>query len=74
MAKMLWKPSEERVKNSHMYRFMDFVNKKHQMNFTEYPSLYQWSIENIPDFWAAMWDFAGIKASKPYDQVVDDPT
>jgi acetoacetyl-CoA synthetase len=73
MARMLWKPSEERVKNSHMYRFMDFVNKKHQMNFTEYPSLYQWSIENIPDFWAAMWDFAGIKASKPYDQVVDDP-
>jgi acetoacetyl-CoA synthetase len=73
MAKMLWKPSEEEVKNSHMYRFMDFVNKKHQKNFSEYPSLYAWSIENIPDFWAAMWEFAQIKASKPYDQVVDDP-
>ncbi|MGC8811888.1 MAG: acetoacetate--CoA ligase, partial [bacterium] len=30
------------------------------------------SIENIPDFWARMWDFAGIKASRGYNQVVDD--
>ncbi|MFO7598398.1 MAG: acetoacetate--CoA ligase, partial [Candidatus Desulfacyla sp.] len=36
--------------------------------------LYQWSIDNIPDFWASMWEFAGIKASRPYTRVVDDVT
>jgi acetoacetyl-CoA synthetase len=55
-----------------MYRFINFINEKYSQNFTEYPSLYQWSIENIPDFWAAMWEFAGIKASKPYGQIIDD--
>ena len=25
---------------------------------------YQWSVDSIPDFWAAMWDFAEIKASR----------
>jgi acetoacetyl-CoA synthetase len=73
MAKMLWKPSEARIKNSHMYRFMNFVNKKYRKKFTEYAPLYEWSIQNIPDFWAAMWEFAEIKASKPYDKVVDNP-
>ncbi|MGD2125372.1 MAG: acetoacetate--CoA ligase [Desulfobacteraceae bacterium] len=73
MAKMLWKPSEERIESTHMYRFMNFVNDKYNQNFTEYEPLYQWSVDNIPDFWAAMWEFAEIKASKPYDQVVDDP-
>jgi hypothetical protein len=73
MAKKLWAPSQERVKNSHMYRFMDFVNRKHKKDFSEYPSLHEWSVENIPDFWAAMWDFAEIKASRPYDEVVDNP-
>jgi acetoacetyl-CoA synthetase len=34
--------------------------------------LYKWSIDRIPDFWAAMWDFAKIKASRKYDAVVDD--
>ncbi|HID30920.1 MAG TPA: acetoacetate--CoA ligase, partial [Desulfobacterales bacterium] len=41
---------------------------------TEYHSLYEWSIENILDFWAAMWEFAEIKASQPYTEVVDDLT
>jgi len=57
-----------------MYRFMGLINEKYNQNFTEYDPLYQWSIENIPDFWAAMWEFADIKASKPYDQVIDDVT
>jgi acetoacetyl-CoA synthetase len=73
MEKMLWKPSDERAKSTYMYRFMQFVNEKHNKDFTEYQPLYQWSVDNIPEFWAAMWEFADIKASKPYDQVVDDP-
>ena len=74
MAKLLWKPSEDKIKNSNMYRFMGLINENYNQNFTEYAPLYQWSIENIPDFWAAMWEFADIKASKPYDQVIDDVT
>jgi acetoacetyl-CoA synthetase len=72
MAKLLWKPSEEHIKKTNMYRFMQFVNEKHKQNFKTYPSFYGWSVENIPDFWAAMWEFADIIASKPYDQIVDD--
>jgi len=72
MSKLLWEPTQERIKNTNMYRFMNFINEKYSQNFTEYPSLYQWSVENILDFWAAMWEFAGIKASKPYDQIIDD--
>ncbi len=72
MAELLWTPSEERIKNTNMYRFMHFVNERYGKKFTEYTSLYKWSIENIPDFWASMWDFGEIIASQPYDQVVDD--
>ena len=72
MAELLWKPSDERIKGANMYRFMGFINEKFKQNFTEYGPLYQWSIENIPDFWASMWEFAEIKASRPYDQIIDD--
>jgi acetoacetyl-CoA synthetase len=74
MAKLLWKPSEERVKNSNMYKFIQFINNKYGTNFTEYRPLYKWSIENIPEFWASFWDFADIKYSKSYDSIVDDLT
>jgi acetoacetyl-CoA synthetase len=74
MAKLLWQPSEEQIKNSNMYRFMGIVNQKYQQNFNDYKSLYEWSIENITDFWATMWEYADVIASKPYDQVIDDVT
>ncbi len=72
MAKLLWKPSEERIKNSNMYRFMNFINDKHGTDFKEYRALYRWSVDNIPEFWASFWEFADIKYSKGYDTIVDD--
>ena len=72
MAKLLWKPSEERIKKTNMYRFMNIINEKYNQNFTEYDPLHKWSIENIPEFWAAMWEFGNIISSKPHDAVVDD--
>lgn len=73
MSKPLWTPSEQRIKASNMYRFMERVNRKYGMDFSDYDALYQWSIENLEDFWAELWDFVGIKASRSYDRVIDDP-
>lgn len=72
MAKLLWTPSDERIKGTNMYRFMNFINEKYNKKFSEYKHLYEWSIENIPDFWVSLWEFADIKASKQFDQVIDD--
>lgn len=72
--KPLWVPSEERKKKANMIRFMDHVNKKYGKDFKTYWELYDWSVEKIPDFWAAVWDFVEIKASEPYTKVVDDLT
>ncbi len=47
---------------------------QHELNLKSYAELYQWSVENIPDFWAAVWNFADIKASRHYDQVIEDIT
>ncbi len=72
MSKLLWEPSEEQIKTSNMYRFMQVVNDKYNQEFNDYASLYDWSVEKIPDFWATLWEFADIIAAKPYDQVIDD--
>jgi acetoacetyl-CoA synthetase len=68
----LWSPSEEWIKKANVSRFVDYVNGKQGQKLKTFADLYQWSIENTPDFWARMWEFADIKASRGYDQVVDD--
>jgi acetoacetyl-CoA synthetase len=72
MGKLLWQPSEKLIKKANMTRFIDFVNKKYCLEINSYAQLYNWSIKNITDFWAAMWEFGGIKASRRYDKVVDN--
>jgi acetoacetyl-CoA synthetase len=74
MAKLLWKPSEQKIKDTNMYRFLNIINEKYNQHFREYAQLYDWSVENIPEFWATVWEFADIVASKPYDRVIDDLT
>ncbi|MBR9982037.1 MAG: acetoacetate--CoA ligase [Desulfatitalea sp.] len=72
MSKLLWKPSADTVLGTRMHRFMVFVNERFGKDFSDYSQLYEWSVTEIPDFWAAAWDFLEIKASRHYDQVVDD--
>ena len=72
MQKLLWTPSEEYVKNSNMYAFMQYVNKETGNSFSDYKSLYKWSVENIPDFWELFFRYSGIITSAPYTAVVDD--
>jgi acetoacetyl-CoA synthetase len=74
MAELLWEPTEEQIKRTNMFRFMNFINETYNQKFIEYAPFYAWSVENIPEFWAAFWKFADVIHSKPYDQVVDDVT
>ena len=70
--KKLWEPSKKWIKDAEITRFIEFVNGIYNMKIKGAKELYQWSIDKIEDFWAAMWDFGGIIASKKYDKVVED--
>ncbi|RKU48181.1 hypothetical protein DL546_009473 [Coniochaeta pulveracea] len=53
-----------------MYKFLQHVNKIYNLNLSDYPSLYKWSVANVADFWKECWHFIGIKASQPFQEVL----
>ena len=64
----LWRhPNPEQTP---MYQFMTAVNEKHGLSLSEYEDLHRWSVEHLAIFWADVWDFVGITASRPYDIVL----
>jgi acetoacetyl-CoA synthetase len=73
MGKQLWAPTQEHIQSTNMYGFMQWINQRFNKAFKTYAELYQWSVENIADFWGGWWKYAGINASHPYSQVIDDP-
>jgi acetoacetyl-CoA synthetase len=72
MKMPLWEPSAQRRREANLTRFIEQVNAVHRLDIQSYPQLWEWSISRIPDFWAAVWEFAEIRASRPYAQIVDD--
>ncbi len=70
MNKILWTPSEERASASTMAEFERFLNDTRGLTFDDYNALWRWSIEDLEGFWAAIWEFFDIRASKPYDRIL----
>ncbi|MEM5786719.1 MAG: hypothetical protein AAGU11_05325, partial [Syntrophobacteraceae bacterium] len=61
MKEPLWVPSDEWKENANIKRFLHLVNERHRLAIDSYRGLYDWSAGNIPEFWAAVWDFVEIK-------------
>ena len=72
MGQLLWRPTDESIRQSNMYQFLQQVNQTYHHRFSDYDALYDWSVNHIEEFWAAMWDYTAILRSRDYDQVVDD--
>jgi acetoacetyl-CoA synthetase len=72
METPLWSPSRKQIEDTNMYAFMQSVARRRNLTLNSYNDLYQWSVDHIADFWADWWEYAGIQASRPYDQVIDD--
>lgn len=69
-APELWR--HENPTGTQMWKFVQHVNAKYGLALNDYPSLYRWSVDNIAAFWEEVWDFAGVNASRRFDQVLVD--
>ena len=70
MSELMWRPSEQRIRQTNMYDFMQYVNYKYGREFDEYHQLWEWSINNIPSLWESLWDYMDIIHSAPYREVI----
>jgi acetoacetyl-CoA synthetase len=79
----LWAPSPERSQSVEMARFMAWAGERRTLKgtppdggqaggraFADYDELWRWSVDELEDFWASIWEFCGVRASKPYERVL----
>jgi len=72
VGRMLWEPSDGWRERSNMTRFMAWVNEREGESFASYEQLWQWSVRELERFWAAIWEYCGVRSSRPYEQVLAD--
>uniref|UniRef100_A0A2L2YDM3 Acetoacetyl-CoA synthetase n=1 Tax=Parasteatoda tepidariorum TaxID=114398 RepID=A0A2L2YDM3_PARTP len=66
----IWKPTGI-DKSSNFVKFMNLIEEKYKVKLDSYWDLHKWSIENIENFWAEIWNFTEIIHSRKYDKVID---
>jgi len=71
MTAPLWQPTADQIAKSNLTAFMRFVADRGHPAMADYASLHRWSIDEPEPFWAAVWDFCGVVASRRYDMVVE---
>jgi acetoacetyl-CoA synthetase len=70
----MWEPPREHLQSVEMRRFMDWAGERRGGTggrpFADYDELWRWSVDDLEGFWAGIWEFCGVRASKPYERVL----
>ncbi len=61
MNKMLWQPSEKRIKDSILEDFLKYIKFEGTKDFKE---IWNWSVSNPEIFWDKFWDYSEIIGDK----------
>lgn len=61
---MLWQPSEERIRQSPMYSYQQWLADKKGVHTTGFAELHQWSVDNLDDFWESIWEYFDVVGTR----------
>jgi acetoacetyl-CoA synthetase len=69
---LLWEPSEAQKQQANITHYMQWLEREKGLTFHNRQELWQWSVDALEDFWASIWDYFHIQASKPYTTVLKE--
>lgn len=70
---LVWAAAPDEIRRSSLDKFRRLINARHHLNITTYHELHAFSVDRLQDFWAAVWDFVGVRASVRFECVLSDP-
>lgn len=68
----LWVPSVQRIAQSNVEAFRQWVNARHGLHLRDYQQLLDWSVDDQAGFWDAVWETAAVVAEHKGERVLID--
>jgi acetoacetyl-CoA synthetase len=59
----LWEPSAEAIERSAMTRYKRWLAAERGVEAADYAALWEWSVTELEDFWASIWDYFHVESS-----------
>jgi acetoacetyl-CoA synthetase len=69
-ARLLWEPSEEFKENSNLRHYFQWLHLNKGLFFSEYSTLWKWSVTNPAEFWKSLWTYFDIQHDGTFKNVM----
>jgi acetoacetyl-CoA synthetase len=66
----LWTPSAERVERAAVTAYTSWLRDTRGLDLPDYAALWQWSVDELEDFWASIWEYFDVQADGSPDPVL----
>lgn len=68
----LWEPDESWKKRANITSFVDSYFRGKSAGDASYGEVWKWSVENLEQFWKAVWDSGGVLSTSEFTRVLSD--
>jgi len=69
---ILWQPSASFIAHSNLTPYFHWLQREKELYFTDYQTLWAWSVAGPAAFWESVWQYFQIKSYTPYTQVLSE--
>ncbi|MDV6012401.1 acetoacetate--CoA ligase [Haloechinothrix sp. LS1_15] len=71
IPEVLWRPDPEEVADTRIARFRDWLRAEKGVDTGDYTQLWEWSVAELDDFWAACAQYLGVRWHAEAERVRD---
>jgi len=68
----IWVPSEQRKAEAGITRYQQWLKDHRGLEFSDFESLWQWSVDNLETFWESIWDCGDVVYHQPWTCVLEE--
>jgi acetoacetyl-CoA synthetase len=66
----LWTPTDRFINESNLKRYEQWLDEHRGLTFGSYGEMWEWSVENVEEFWESLWEYFEIIHHSPYKRVL----
>jgi acetoacetyl-CoA synthetase len=67
----VWRPSPNDIDNANVTHFMNWLKDQRGITHATWNDLWEWSVDDLDEFWSAVWDYYGVAATRRPDHIVN---
>ena len=71
-AQVLWTPAPDAVAHTRIARFRAWLARQHDVELADYDALWQWSVDELETFWAAVAEYLDVRFHTPASTVLPE--